>query len=101
VTRYLLRACAMSLTLCVAGFIAGVAAQAPQDDDLESPTLRIAWTEFKKLYDAGNVVVIDVRGDDPYRAGHIPKARSIPYDQIESHASDLKKLKKPIVLYCA
>jgi 3-mercaptopyruvate sulfurtransferase SseA len=96
------RAAAIALALCVAGLIgSAVAAQTSQEDDLSSPKLRIAWDEFRKLHDAGKVVVIDVRGDVPYRAGHIPGARSIPYDQVDRHAPELKKLKKPIVLYCA
>jgi 3-mercaptopyruvate sulfurtransferase SseA len=70
-------------------------------DDLAAPALRIEWSEFKKLYDAGKVEVIDVRGDDAYAAGHIPGARSIPLDAVESRAGELKKLGKEIVLYCA
>ncbi len=89
------------LALCVVGLFVAAAAQAPQEDDLASPKLRITWDEFKKLYDAGNVVVIDVRAEDAYRAGHIPGSQSIPLDQIEKRASDLKKVKKPLVLYCA
>lgn len=96
------RAAAIALALCAAGLIGGaIAAQTSQEDDLSSPRLRIAWAEFKKLHDGGKVTVIDVRGDVPYRAGHIPGARSIPYDQIDRHAAELKKLKTPIVLYCA
>ncbi|HEX6976395.1 MAG TPA: hypothetical protein VF147_18440, partial [Vicinamibacterales bacterium] len=40
---------------------ATVGAQGSPDDQLASPKLRIEWAEFKKLYDAGKVVVIDVR----------------------------------------
>jgi rhodanese-related sulfurtransferase len=85
----------------MAGVVAAAAAQAAQEDDLSSPKLRIAWAEFKKAYDEGKVVVIDVRGDASYQAGHIPGARPIAYDVVEKHAKELKKLKKPIVLYCA
>jgi rhodanese-related sulfurtransferase len=72
-----------------------------QDDELASPALRIDWPSFKKLYDAGDLVLIDVRDRASYQAGHIPGARSIPLDDIDEHASALKRAKKPIVLYCA
>ena len=51
-----------------------------QDDELASPTLRISWADFQKLYDAGGLVLIDVRDGDSFEAGHIPGARSIPLD---------------------
>ena len=76
------------------------ASAAPQADELASPKLRIEWTEFRKLYDSKRAVVIDVRGDPSFEAGHIPGARSVPLDQIERRAAELKKLGKPIVLYC-
>jgi 3-mercaptopyruvate sulfurtransferase SseA len=72
-----------------------------QDAETSSPKLRIEWAEFKKLYDAGSIEVIDVRGDEAFAAGHIPKARSIHVEQVDKHAETLKKLKKPIVTYCS
>jgi rhodanese-related sulfurtransferase len=68
---------------------------------LASPKLRIEWAEFKKQYDQQHVVVVDVRDGAAYEAGHIPGARSIPFDDIPRRAAELKKLKTPIVLYCA
>lgn len=72
-----------------------------QDEDTSSPSLRIDWHEFKKLYDAGAVDLIDVRGDVFFESGHIPGARSIPLEQVEQHVPELGRSKKPIVLYCA
>lgn len=77
------------------------AALMASQDDLASPRLRIEWAEFKKLYDAGKIVVVDVRGPDAFEAGHIPGARSIPLDEVESRTTELKALGKPIVFYCA
>jgi len=74
---------------------------AGQADDFSSPKLRIEWTDFTKLHAANEAVVVDVRGAADYEAGHIPGAWSIPLDQIEKRAAELKKLNKPIVLYCA
>ena len=80
-----------------------VAASGPQqrDDDLSSPKLRIEWEEFKKLYDAKSIEVVDVRGSDAFKLGRIPGARSIPENQVAKRADDLKKLKKEIITYCA
>lgn len=75
--------------------------QAPTGDTLASPKLRIDWAEFRTLYDHMQAVIIDVRDPASFASGHIPGARSIPLDQIEQHAAELKKLGKPIVLYCA
>jgi 3-mercaptopyruvate sulfurtransferase SseA len=72
-----------------------------QVEDPSSPKLRIAWEDFKKLHDEGKVLVVDVRGAAAYAAGHIPGSRSIPLGDVERHAPELKKLKQPIVLYCA
>jgi phage shock protein E len=66
-----------------------------------SPELRISYDDFRKLYDSGKVLVIDVRGDASYRAGHIPGAISIPLEAIEAKISGLKKEPRPIVTYCS
>lgn len=70
-------------------------------DDLSSPTLRIGWSEFKQLYDEGKVLVVDVRDEGGFAAGHIPKARLIPLEDVEARAPELKKQKLPVVTYCS
>lgn len=72
-----------------------------QEDDLSSPKLRIAWAEFKALYDAKKAVVIDVRDAASFETGHIPGATSVPLDDIGKRVAELKKLNKPLVTYCA
>ncbi len=37
-------------------------------------------TELRRQLAAGSVVLIDVRPEEEYRAGHIPGALSIPVD---------------------
>ena len=47
----------------------------------------------------GNVVVLDVRPEEEYRAGHIPGALSVPMDALEATLQALPK-DKEIVAYC-
>ena len=75
--------------------------QQDQEEDTSSPSLRIDWKEFRKLYDTNAIDLVDVRGDVFFESGHIPRARSIPLDQVEKHLPELRRSKKPIVLYCA
>lgn len=46
-------------------------------------------------------MVIDVRTENEYLAGHLPNARLIPYTQMPDYADNLSSLKEqPLVLYC-
>jgi rhodanese-related sulfurtransferase len=47
----------------------------------------------------GNVVVLDVRPEPEFRAGHIPGAVSAPLDSLDSMAAKLPK-RREIVAYC-
>jgi 3-mercaptopyruvate sulfurtransferase SseA len=89
-----------TLLYAIAG-AASAGARSQAEEDTSSPKLRIAWSDFRKLYESKQAVVIDVRAVPSFEAGHIPGARSIPLEAIEKQAAALKKLGKPIVLYCA
>jgi rhodanese-related sulfurtransferase len=46
-------------------------------------------------------LVIDVRGNAPYAAGHIGEARNIPASALGAQAETLKKWRdKPVIAYC-
>lgn len=45
------------------------------------------------------VIVIDVRPDNEYAAGHLPFARSMPLAELKSRIAELPK-DKPIIAYC-
>lgn len=92
------RRVAMLLVLC--GLVAAAGLHA-QTDDTSSPKLRISWDEFRKLQETGKLAIVDVRDAEAFKAGHIPGARLIPFDKVDERAAELKKLKVPIVLYCA
>ena len=48
---------------------------------------------------AGEVIVIDVRPEEEYHAGHLPFARSLPLGELEKHLADLPA-DREIVAYC-
>ena len=67
----------------------------------DSPELRISYEQFRKLYDAHQVLVLDTRGEVSYRDGHIQGAESLPLDNVGTRIPELKKEKRAIVTYCS
>ena len=61
---------------------------------------RVTVAEFKKLFEAGSVIVLDVRARDAYEQGHIPGAISVPFETVEKRAAEWRSASKPIVTYC-
>jgi rhodanese-related sulfurtransferase len=55
--------------------------------------------ELLRRLDAGEVTLLDVRPELEHRQGHIPSARSIPVDELESRISELPK-DSLVVAYC-
>jgi rhodanese-related sulfurtransferase len=51
-----------------------------------------------RLYDEG-VLVLDVRPQEEYRAGHIPGARSVPLERLEEHLKHIPK-DLEVIAYC-
>jgi rhodanese-related sulfurtransferase len=69
---------------------------------------RITQQDFKKLFAAKNVVVVDTRVEDVYALGHIPGAVLLPLEgrltwpeSYEKTVAALIASKKPVVAYCA
>lgn len=60
---------------------------------------QIAADELEARLAKGKVVVLDVRPEPEYRAGHIPGALSAPLDSLEQVALTLPK-RREIVAYC-
>jgi rhodanese-related sulfurtransferase len=78
---------------------APAAAVAAAASNPEEAFERISFDDFKKLYDAGEVTVIDVRSMDQFLASHIPNSLHIPMSRIEGEIEYLPK-GKLIVTYC-
>ena len=68
-------------------------ASAPQD----VPPDRVTLEEFKQLYAAGRVLVLDVRSGPDRK---IKGAALVPLDQLESRLADLPR-DREIVTYCS
>jgi len=66
-----------------------------------SPDLRIAFDRFRRRRAEGSVVVVDVRSEEEYLAGHIPGAVWIELSDLGAHIEQLRALRKPIVTYCS
>ncbi|MAX54190.1 MAG: sulfurtransferase [Alcanivoracaceae bacterium] len=62
----------------------------------------ISISELKQAMQTGKTpIIIDVRDEDEYLAGHIPGAILVPAKNVEHHMDMLEKYKKEeIVLYC-
>jgi rhodanese-related sulfurtransferase/DNA-binding transcriptional ArsR family regulator len=59
----------------------------------------VGTDELISLYRDGNVVLLDVRPEEEYQAGHIPGARSVPVGKLESYLKELPT-DKEVIAYC-
>src|SRR5438132_11974506 len=59
----------------------------------------VSATELQARLARGDVVVLDVRPEAEYRAGHIPGAQSVPLAALASRAPKLPR-RRQIVAYC-
>lgn len=73
----------------------GLRAMVASGDDLRG----VDRDSILKLARSGEVVVIDVRPEDEFAAGHLPYARSLPLHELRKRLKEVPK-NKPIVAYC-
>ena len=66
------------------------------DGDVEELTKEELWRRLKRK---DKLVVLDVRPQEEYAAGHIPGATSIPLEELKTRIKELPKSKQ-IVAYC-
>src|SRR4051812_5633967 len=59
----------------------------------------VSATELHKRLARGDVVLLDVRPEQEYKAGHIPGAKSVPMDALAALAPELPR-RRQIVAYC-
>ena len=61
---------------------------------------RITPAELKDAQSKGAVVLVDVRSEPVYQAGHIKGALSIPFDEFTARLKELPR-DKMIITYCS
>jgi len=62
---------------------------------------RVTANELKGLLDnKADIVVVDVRSKESYKAGHIPGSISMPFSEINARHGELPQ-GKTIILYCS
>jgi rhodanese-related sulfurtransferase len=64
-----------------------------------TPLQSINAEELAERMQAGEILVLDVRPELEFRAGHIPEARSIPVDELEGRLDELPH-DLEIIAYC-
>lgn len=62
-------------------------------------TEEIGRDELLRRVDAGEAILLDVRPATEYAAGHIPGAKSIPFDELADHLEELPE-DLEVVAYC-
>lgn len=61
---------------------------------------RVTPAEARAAVEKGQAVIVDVRGEDSFRAGHIKGALWIPVGDIAARAGELPR-GKTIITYCS
>jgi rhodanese-related sulfurtransferase len=97
--------------LAVAAIVSGVAPRAAQAQapvpaapaDPKSDVPRLAMADFKVLLAAGHELVIDVRDSGSFKAGHIPGAINIVFEDFDKRAGQIKAKAngRAVVIYCS
>ena len=64
-----------------------------------APLMPFNPKELKNALNNDQVILLDVRPQDEYQAGHIEGAVNIPMEQLNQNISTLSK-NKPVVVYC-
>jgi hydroxyacylglutathione hydrolase len=92
----------MALAVTVAGQQAGAPGSAPavQNQTPGDGAPRIAPADVRAELDKGDAIIVDVRGDSSYEAGHVKGARLIPYSDLIARIDELPR-DKMIITYCS
>ena len=61
----------------------------------------ISVADFEELAKTGNIIILDIRDQASYNAGHIPGALLLPFQQVESAADQLRGRAEKYVTYCS
>ena len=88
------------LAAAAVALAAGCLAAAPARPTTEAEVPRISVDDLKKSIEARSVVVVDVRGQQAYEAGHVKGALLWDEAQADKLVESFKSGGKTIVTYC-
>ena len=60
----------------------------------------INFEQAKEIIENEQVILLDVRTDEEYVTGHIPKSINIPVQELEERLNELKNKNEKILIYC-
>lgn len=78
----------------------GVPTFSPQPVAPNDGVRRVTPAEAREALAKGTAVIVDVRNDAAYKAGHIKGAILIPFDKVKAQLNKLPR-NKLIITYCA
>ena len=84
------------ISIAALAALAALVAVAQSDDGVR----RVTPAEAREAVEQGRAVIVDVRGEDSFKAGHIRGALWIPVGDIAARAKELPR-GKMIITYCA
>ena len=86
----------------VALFVAsGVMLVWPELSRLAGGAAAIGTLEATRLMNQPGTLVLDVREDGEFAAGHLPRAKSIPLRELDKRLDEISKFKdKPVIVTC-
>lgn len=87
----------ITVLLALCAFTGGVVANRAQEGD---GVRRITPAEARAAVERGKAIIIDVRGEGSWNAGHVKGARWIPLNDILSRTGELPR-DKMIIAYCS
>jgi rhodanese-related sulfurtransferase len=89
---------AVSMILCI--LVSGCTQKSSDAAGSQGYTI-IKAEEAKKMMDAGDVIIVDVRTESEYSEKHIPNAINIPVESITTEKlAQLPDLEATILVYC-
>lgn len=93
---------AIAAVLMVASLLAGCSQESARPANNSAGYRQVTAQEAKELMDSEEgYVILDVRTDEEYAAGHIPGAILIPHDDIANQAEEALADKDQLILvYC-
>ena len=92
----------LHMVLLAVTVVSGVMLLWPFLARLSKPGKEVGAVQEVQLINRRDAVVVDVREQGEYAAGHITGSRHIPQGQLESRLKELDKVKsRPIIVTCA